>query len=352
MSILAGEIRQRAESIAAKKIVVQFSGGRDSLGLLTAAQTTRSEVSAITWTYDRGSAHEDLIAASDYAKQIGVTHTILDICPSQLLQVPKISEISPTISTSIAFIEFKKALDEKIFSNFGEDVLVLDGHGGDHVYLDPVPLEVILDAGREGLIKKLQIIRILSQLNGVSFYHLFRTASSHGIDFPNRNQRFWSQSALDFFAKSNASNRTGKEAHHLMMRQAIHENSIHKHESKARYFSPFTSKQILRSVWSLSPYSFFSEQQTRIPYENSFFRFNKELKLRKNKGHITGAFQHAIKIKKDKFKELIGDGYLRKNNIINVDEALSELSKCSLGYNGLSAVLLKALCFELMLISS
>ena len=161
-----------------------------------------------------------------------------------------------------------------------------------------------------------------------------------------------SQSAFDFFAKSNASNRTGKEAHHLMMRQAIHENSIHKHESKARYFSPFTSKQILGSVWSLSPHSFFSEQQTRIPFEDSFFRFNKGLKLRKNKGHITGAFQHAIRIKKNKFKELIGDGYLGKNNILNVDEALSELSKCSLGYGGLNAVLLKALCFELMLISS
>lgn len=352
IELLAQEISAKAQSIAIDNICVSFSGGCDSTALLAAASLLCYPVSAVTWTYDEGSAHEDRFFSEKITAQLSVNHFFLDVKPSQLLVPPEKNYLTPNVSTSIAFSGFKKAMAEFIAQRIGASTLLLNGHGGDHIYMDPVPVEIIGDAFREkGSVSALKTMSALSKLYGANFYRLMRLKSELGHIRKMEAEEFFEKGVATkaLHSRCNSTN-TGKEVHREMILQAIYQNSTTSHDKNLNFHTPFTSSRVVASVWNLTPESLFDQRETRLPLRKSLNRLPFWMdNPRYGKGHVTGVFQKALKKSFKKTSELICDGHLRRENAINPDNIINGLSAASSGYGGISEILLKILCFELMM---
>lgn len=347
MDLLQDEIGRHVEMRSAKNVIVLFSGGRDSAGLLAAAtKSHRDKLSAVTWTYSRGNAHEDLHASRNLSKNFGIPHCIIDIEPRLLLSPLKKDDLLPTVSISAAFVGFKNHLERHLLSVFGKNSLVLDGHGGDHIYLDPVPWEVIYDAAKFGIRSLHRTATALCFLHGASLSRLW-LAARRAKSYRDIDALFSIEDAKRTH-ENKPTKRSAKLIHRELIKMAIHQNSVSNHHNDLHYLTPYTARRMIESVWDLPPLAFFDKSGTRIPFIQSFQKFNKHIELRSDKGHMTGAYQQAVKEKKKILSEMLGDGLLRREGLLNVDNAITALSRAAAGYGGIGEPLMKTLCFELM----
>ncbi|WP_434590412.1 7-cyano-7-deazaguanine synthase [Pseudomonas sp. R4-83] len=123
-----------------EKLVVRFSGGVDSTCLLLAAIEVagKDHVTAITWFDEKCSANNDKNTATALCKTLQVNHILFKLEPEDFFQ-----EVSPTdyfhINSSMASEQVFKKERDFILSQLGDEFIVLDGHGGDHLFLTPSP---------------------------------------------------------------------------------------------------------------------------------------------------------------------------------------------------------------------
>lgn len=348
MTVLAEEIKEKAKSVKLTNVAISFSGGRDSTALLAAAQVSKNlNIAAFTWTYDRGSAHEDLFASYQSASRAGIPHYTVDINPENLFSLIDKGTPPSTISSSIAFQNFKMIFEQFIASKFSSEALILDGHGGDHAYLDPVPLEVISDIRKKfGVLAALMALKNPSQINGANIFQLWNHHQKR-LNFQATFARsIFKQSALEMITPKPRP-ASCKEIHHAMIKQAVFQNSTNSATEICKRFTPFTSPRHLATTWGIPAESFFDGKTTRLPFKLSFEAFCQERQLfRQDKGHITGAYQHALQIKKNELTERVREGRLNKEGLLNFDKFLHEYSKCALGYTGVNEILTKIICFE------
>lgn len=354
MEILSREIKQRAEIDNASSINISFSGGCDSLGLLAAARSIGSyPVTAVTWTYDGGSAHEDLVAARDFTSALDIRHLIVDIDPAHIFAPLDKNELTPNVSTSGAFHRFKKIFNSYILEEIGPDTLMLNGHGGDHLYMEPVPIEVIFDVYRQfGWRSAGLTLRNLTFLYGENYFRLLNKFIRQRKNKIAQLKFFFNQKEFEKYTWKNTKekNKTAKQIHKERIRQAIYQNSTSSVDRRLLLATPFTSPSIIASVWNKHPIEFFDHQKTRIPFKNSMRSFDESKLLRKSiKGHITGAFQQALKTKKHEISQMVTDGLLNSRRILNTTNVLNGIDASAQGYGGLNPILLKIICFELMM---
>lgn len=354
MHILLNEVTRRAEAVGAKSISVNFSGGCDSTGLLMAARSIKKyPISAVTWTCDGGSAHEDLIASRAMAVELGVRHVVLDIDPDSILSPLAREDLTPNVSTSLSFHPFRKILHSLVLENSGPYSLVLNGHGGDHLYLDPVPIEVVFDACREaGLKHAARVLHRLARLSGENHYRLLMRNRNRLKGHMARARFLFNTEALQELGGIRDSERHGsaKQIHRTLIRQAIYQNSTAAFDGRLPQATPFTCPEIIAAVWSAHPEVFFDAGRNRIPFRDSVRNFSESASAeRRGKGHVTGAFQKALKKKAREILSLVANGRLSALKIINTRNVMDAISTSISGYGGLDPLVLKIICFELMM---
>jgi len=353
MIILAEELSKKIAETNSSGVAINYSGGRDSTGLLVAAKSLKdTSVSAFTWIYDRGSAHEDFFAAQKQAVQLKTRHYSVNIDPNDLFIPPTKAAMLPGVSTAIAFQGFRRKFYDLIASKNGPRTLVLDGHGGDHVYLDPVPWEIIDDRkSKLGALKALKTAIDLSHLNGTSIFNLWNIRKRQSIIKNRHIEKLLTPAALEISNSLHVpSFASSKEIHHKRIKQAVLQNSTAIRHENLINISPFTSSRIIGGVWNTPVENFFNSRMTRLPFRKSFDQFQQEkIPLRIDKGHITGAYQHALRKKMGYLIDISREGVLNKSGMLNFENFLTEFSKSSLGYNGVDPIILKIICFELML---
>ena len=144
--ILASSIAIERSGTNDKKLVVRFSGGADSTCLLLAAIEVAGadRVAAVTWIDSDFSANSDCIAAMATCKTLQINHLFFRFEPRHFFQPIDPDNhllITPGMASDQVFE------NERYFISFhlGDDYIILDGHGGDHVFLDPVPTEAFQD---------------------------------------------------------------------------------------------------------------------------------------------------------------------------------------------------------------
>lgn len=90
----------------------------------------------------------------------------------------------------------------------------------------------------------------------------------------------------------------------------------------------------------------FDEYDSRITFKSSIQKRYGNALLRKDKGHITGAYQKALAKNIDVLRYQIMHGFLNRNGLINYDAINYQLMTNAAGIGGCDEILLKIILFE------
>ncbi|MGR9079692.1 asparagine synthase-related protein (plasmid) [Rhizobium leguminosarum] len=345
--------------------IVQLSGGTDSTAILLAARAVKNpkNILAVTWYDPNGSAHQDLQYSQNLCSRLGIRQEVITVDPGLLLSVPNAVELPPRVSTSMAFAEFLNykfdLLKEKTSA---KDICVLNGHGGDHLFFDPLPSSVLIDAfGQNGIAYALRKAREYSRLYSISFPQilgsLFRSVArrqySNGYPLPFKRD-LQMISSIGRGETSSRNNRIpAKEQHIRTIRRAVYENSLSitpQHGVRVRH--PFTEGRFLAACSRFPVHELFNEKHTRLPFRESLLRrYNDTAILRSDKGQITSAFQRSLKLKRKWIADLILNGVLARSGFLEEQAILNMIDTSSLGVGGFSSALLRIISAELLALS-
>ncbi|MFP0399312.1 asparagine synthase-related protein [Acinetobacter nosocomialis] len=130
-----------------QNIAISFSGGLDSTAIIFTVKEKFPDknIVAFTWKND-GSSNEDLKHAISICNDLSIQLIILEIKPEYLLQeLDKEKHIIPTYPStylaSLKFVEYYVAQLDKYFK--GENFTIINGHGGDHIFFETIPLNLL-----------------------------------------------------------------------------------------------------------------------------------------------------------------------------------------------------------------
>lgn len=345
--------------------IVQLSGGTDSTAILLAARAVKNpkDILAVTWYDPNGSAHQDLLYSRSLCERLGIRQEVITVDPGLLFDIPKAVELPPRVSTSIAFAEFLNykfdLLREKISA---KEICILNGHGGDHLFFDPLPSSVLIDAYTlNGMAFALRKAREYSKLYSVGFPQILnglarsvgkkKSSNRHPAPF-KRALRIGIETGC---AEASTYNKRtpAKEQHIRTIRRAVYENSLSiRPQSGVRIQYPFTDGGFLAACARIPAHALFNERHTRLPFRESLLRrYNDSSILRSDKGQITSAFQHSIRLKRKWITDLILNGVLSRSGFLDEQDILNMINTASFGVGGFSSVLLKIISAELLALS-
>ncbi|WP_277761389.1 asparagine synthase-related protein [Pseudomonas sp. A34-9] len=332
-----------------RKLVVRFSGGVDSTCLLLAAIEVagKDHVTAITWFDEKSSANNDRNTATVLCNTLDVNHILFKLEPEDFFQ-----DVNPAdhfhINSSMASEQVFKKERDFIFSQLGDEYIVLDGHGGDHLFLDPVPVVAFQHLIREKrFFKGFNIAATISKLTGSNLYQTLTQ---------NRRQRNNETDQLSYFFNSQFLPRRGAEKpkslaeeHVQAIAQAVFQNAISSTLNKfANIIYPFTSQKIIEYALTQDPYSMFDENETRLPIKRAFRKKHPNILLRRDKGHIKGAYQKALKFHQKNIISKLRSSWMSRENIINMPNIENSINRSAMGFGGIEKYLLQIICASLI----
>lgn len=342
-------IAEEHEKNKTGKLVVRFSGGVDSTCLLLAAIDAIGKdcVVAITWFDEKCSANEDRNTATALCDSLKVKHLLFKLDPKDFFQ-----DVNPSdhfyINSGMASETVFKKENDFLSSRLGDRYIILDGHGGDHLFLDPVPSIAFQHPIRERrFLKGLKVAVTISEITGSSIYE---TLTYDKKQKHNKNDR------LSYFFNTHFSPQPEPEkpknlvdGHIQAIAQAIFQNSTCSTLNKSgNIIYPFTSKKIIEHVLSYDPYNMFNSHEARVPLKLAIRKKHPEIRLRSDKGHITGAYQKALKHHQTAILSKLRCSWLAQENIINMPHIENSIAHSTMGLGGIEKTLLNIICASLI----
>lgn len=350
MTALHEYVCQHATS--GRRAVICLSGGRDSTALAHVVHRALPRASAaVTWRYRQGASHDDELAASTQAANLGIPHVPFNLEPSSIYAEPSGEALRPTISTSTTFYESMRRMISTCVATFGQGTILFNGHGGDHLYLDPPPYEAIPSLIKQGKLSKAwHTAQALRTLTGQSFFqaHLNNRAAKAN------SARLWSQTLSYKHATAQQEEKRislteVKRIHQQRIMEAVYQNSTSEQGLADHLRYPFTDPSTIACVWDAPCEALFDASRTRIPFQESFNRYTgSSALLRRDKGDVTGVFQSALAQKFDWLRHLIANGTLARRGLIKPDAIVRIMERNSLGIGGIEPLLNRIIAFELM----
>ncbi|WP_332761595.1 asparagine synthase-related protein [Pseudomonas koreensis] len=332
-----------------EKLVVRFSGGVDSTCLLLAAIEVagKDHVTAITWFDEKCSANNDKNTATALCKTLEVNHILFKLEPEDFFQ-----EVNPTdhfhISSSMASEQVFKKERDFILSQLGDEFIVLDGHGGDHLFLDPVPSAAFQHLIREKrFFKGFSIAATISKLTGSNLYQTLTQNRRKQNNEADQLSYFFNTKCLP--QRKAIKSKSLAEEHVQAIAQAVFQNSMSSTLNKfGNIIYPFTSQKIIEYVLTQDPYSMFDESETRLPLKRAFRKKYPHILLRRDKGHITGAYQKALKFHQKDIISKLRSSWMSQEDIINMPNIENSINRSALGFGGVEKNLLNIICASLI----
>lgn len=317
--------------------VVRFSGGLDSTGILLALAESVpiSRIVALTYTFQNGSCKEDEHFSKNICHELGIKNLFIEYDPNLLFN--ELDECPlPIVDTAYVSGDFFKAECEFLRRKLKSDFIIFDGHGGDHIFCETIPDELIGELARNlRPYDALNAAIKLSRLEGRSF------ASVCGLNKKKLNIFQW------LFKRDR---KTVRKVRANTIEEAIFENSLDEMLFKnAEVYHPFTCLEMIKHGVNIDVYKSFNSELRRLDYRNSINRRFDFRLSRVNKGHITGAYQQAIRLKHDKTLDLIENGSLIKSRLFDAQDMIRNVEMVSRGAGGFSVELMNFIIAELIL---
>lgn len=328
--------------------VVRLSGGMDSTGILLALMESVdvSRIIAVTYRHVMGTSNEDEISARYLCKIFGIRQIIIDFEPHTLFHRLS-SPVAPVLN--MRTINFKVYEEERkrIRCICGDNYLLLDGHGGDHVFCEKIPFGMVKELFFQGRIftscrKLLQIAR----LHGISMKDILFMHGNNTNYLLSEAQCYFSS---DVIKHLHCNKKTVSEERKSVLQEAILDNGT----SLTLSFTendiyPFTDKRMIGYGLKLSAEESFNTTSKRLQYRKSINDRYKFVFTRKDKGHITGAYQSALSVNKKRVINLLRHGQFVKHGLLNLEGAELAIETASHGIGGVSFMLIKLIAAEII----
>lgn len=317
---------------SATPVVLELSGGTDSTAIAYAL-AGRKDVLAITWSDPLAPDGSDVGHAKRIAGKLGFEHRIAILSPDALFALP--SQFEPDRPSVSLFMMAERDRFVRGATGGHTNGVVVNGHGGDHIFLDPpspVPIVDLLSGGR--FREALRYYRTLVQFHG------------GGVLAPLRYRhvgRGIGRSALSLSP--------GKRLHHRLVRQACYENAIWSRLGVPyTVIHPFTCPAMLSYALSIAPHEHVGQAQSRQPFRKAMNDYHQTEDFgRVSKGHLTGIFQRAIQLKQDSLAALLEQGIGASYGMYRVDDMRRALEAAALGATDIHPRLMNALSLELFM---
>lgn len=325
------QLESQIDKKGINNIAVSFSAGLDSSSILFSLCDIKKRkkdwnVIAFCWYSDEISSQDDLLYSENVCIELGVPFYKMPICYGDLFKVVDNFEYSPIIDTSILFMDVEKKIQDELLKLYeNEDYLIINGHGGDHLFLDPIPAAMIFN---KPFFSNLNRIQRYSALN---YIQLIKEATFSYLE--NKNSTDFEIQRTHAIYEACSNNCWSKDT-----------------SSSVTTLYPFTELKVIEASLSYKLDDILDSKYSRYAYRMSMYdRFGHSIFLRNSKGHMTGSYQLAIKHNQIKLLDLIQDGFLVKNNIIDMNSIKNIFEKVSLGYTGFPYILGLVLSIEIFI---
>ncbi|WP_077526194.1 asparagine synthase-related protein [Metapseudomonas resinovorans] len=329
-----------------QKVLIRFSGGLDSTSILTtcASVTETKNILALTWFSKFDGASADLTNSTKIAKALNIEHHLIEIDEESLFQITATQNLPGYPTPALAFSKFLETLNNYSIRHFnGITPVILDGHGGDHIFLEYIDPFMLRSCVGKGFFRKL---KEYCQLNATEF---LKTTSKiiKGRDPENLNilhKRYRTGSWPRYFMTSPGSMRKN------IIREALDEIGAPKTHQESKLFYPLLHPLMIGCALSYNLTELFNSTNSRIPLRNSLSKkFGAELFNQACKGAVTGSFQKSLAIQRKHLTNLVTNGYCASNNLIDIEAFKETYETSARGINGINYELMKIIMLELLI---
>lgn len=328
--------------------IVRLSGGLDSTGILLALMESVevNKIIALTYSFNSGSSNEDEKAAKKLCETYGIRLIIIEYEP-ELLFHELDNPVAPVLNMRVVNHKMYAKEINLIQKKCDSDFAIFDGHGGDHVFCERIPpslpKELFLSAHP---IRSINALLKMSRLYGCSIRDIFYMQTGENTALLKEAQNFFLQSALSHIKPSK---KTSLDDRKSVLSDAILDNSTAMTlETSIHDIYPFTTAPMIHYGLNLRIEDSFNSIHKRLQYRSSIQeRFNFTF-ARKDKGHITGAYQRALKINKKRIIRLIQKGQLAGHNMIDICQIEKAIETASRGVGGLSSIIIRIIAAEII----
>ncbi|WP_246791965.1 asparagine synthase-related protein [Burkholderia perseverans] len=333
-------------------VMVNFSGGTDSSAILYGLMEFRDpkNIVAVTWHATNSSSPHDVEHAKSITNALGVRHVVSTIAPDELVSLTPSSFIRPLPSTATAFDNFyERTILDMLAETECSTVGVFDGHGGDHLFLDPPPSEILRQIlkkyGPRTALRKLDHLAKLTNIGTPML--VFSGILSRRKTLHPQDSSLFSTELKNLANTSKKRNTPSDDIHERWILSAIYQNSFQSnHLPISNIYFPFTSRKMIDAARSWPNHEFFDGTRRRIPFRSSIQARFPDIQFRSEKGDITAAHQRSILKNLTEIQSTIENGYLSKLEYINRDAVARHMNHAATGVNGISAALLRLISFE------
>ncbi|ELE9461278.1 7-cyano-7-deazaguanine synthase [Salmonella enterica] len=333
----------------ASHFIIRLSGGLDSTGILLALieSVDTNKIIALTYSYKTGSSNEDEKAAKKLCAEYGIKLIIVEYEPHLLfhkLDTP----VSPVLNMRVINHKMYEKEINLIKNNCDGNFVIFDGHGGDHVFCERIPpslpKELFLSAHP---VKAIKALLRMSRIYGCSIKDILYMQTSETKSIFKEAYSFFLPQALSHIKTMN---KTILDDRKSVLSDAIIDNSTAMTLETSVYdVFPFTNAEMIHYGFNLKIEDSFNSIHRRLQYRKSIQkRFNFRF-TRRDKGHITGAYQEALKINKKRVLGLIKNGQFASHNMIDISKIENAIETASRGVGGLSSVIIRIIAAEIIL---
>nr|WP_140422099.1 asparagine synthase-related protein [Pseudomonas sp. A46] len=339
---LSGKVENR-------NVAIRFSGGVESTALLATCKRLmkRGRILAVTWAESGAGGSSDVIESSRIAKVFDVEHLIVPIEEEDLFRISPGSKLSGYPTPALAFSGFLEYLNEIVVDYFDGDVpIILDGHGGDHAFLEYIEAPMLIGCLGRGFWGKL---KEYSELNATNCFKVI-----FEMVFGRRKEvnSLVGRGSL-FFARRETCLSSINSMRMKRIREALDEIGVPRLRGEDNILYPFLDGEMLGRALAYSLSDLFDGKNSRLPLRESLSKkFDFGNFSRRSKGVVTGVFQKSLKLKKEELLPLILGGYCAAEEIINIEEINKVYRACSHGVFGVDHGLMNLIVLELLILNT
>lgn len=331
-----------------RHFVVRLSGGLDSTGILLALMESVeiNKITALTYSYNRGSSNEDEKAAKILCEKYGIQLIIVEYEPDILFQ--KLDyPVAPVLNMRVINHKIYEKEISLIRDHCNDDFVIFDGHGGDHIFCERIPpslpKELFLSARPH---KAFRTLMKMSRLYGCSIKDILYMQENETTAIFNEARNFFVPQVLSHIKPAM---KTALDDRKSVLSDAILDNSTAMTlQTSVHNIFPFTNADMIHYGLNLKIEDSFNSIHKRLQYRSSIQERYNFTFTRKDKGHITGAYQEALRRNKKRVISLIKNGQFAKHNMIDTAKVENAIETASRGIGGLSAIIIRILAAEII----
>lgn len=266
----------------------------------------------------------DFLNSKEICKQLEIDQILIKIEKDSLFKKIK-SNLPASPEIPIFFRNIMDISEKRIIEKFGENTYFLNGHGGDHIFLQHMPKTMM--------------------------YHFIKSRKyQDALRFiDNQNMNYLSILFYIVTSPFISKNKISLE-HNNAIDMAIFDNVFPLFSStKSNIEFPFTNKNIIEASLKIPYEMLFHKKLSRyFPRLALYDLFKHEIFFREDKSVNTDIFQKNLSYQYDYIEYTIKNGIISKNNLFNIEKVLFSLKENSLGLSGFNRDLANVIATELL----